>query len=140
MLKSLFAAALIATSLAAPAAQALDARAGAPVRPAVAATTATPEAGLQLVGGRHWRDERRRDYRHRDYRYERLSPHQVKRRLFRYGYRDISYPRLRGDVYVIVARGHRGPSERLVVSAYTGEIVGQSYERPRWRPGSRRHW
>lgn len=110
MRKSLLAAAVLGLALSAPSAQAFEIRTGG------------PSAGLSIdvqVAGHRGPDRR-------GYRYERLGPRQIVRRLHRQGYRDIGRLRQRGDVYVAHARGYRGMPQRLVVDAYSGEVVGRS--------------
>ena len=72
---------------------------------------------VQLAGNRHNR---------RGYRLDRLAPRQIVNRLHRQGFRDISNVRPQGHVYVAHARGHRGIPQRLVVDAYSGQVVGRS--------------
>ena len=128
--RTFFAAILLGATLSAPAAQALDASAGQAGR----AATATTTADVQLVGGRHWRGGRHWG----GHRYERLRPRQIKRRLARHGFRHMRGMRMRGDVYVLRARGPRGAKQRLVVDAYSGRIVGRTVIGRGWRHGPRR--
>ncbi|WP_186394667.1 hypothetical protein [Stappia sp. TSB10GB4] len=111
MRKSLLAAAaVLGLALAAPSAQAFEIRTGG------------PSAGLSIevqVAGYRGHDRR-------GYRLDKLAPRQIVHRLHRQGYRDISNLRSQGHVYVAHARGHRGMSQRLVVDAYSGEVVGRS--------------
>jgi hypothetical protein len=131
--RTLFAAVLIGATLSAPVAQALDARAGISGR-AAATTSATATADVQLIGGRHWRGGRHWG----GHRYERLRPRQIKRRLARRGFFQMRGMRMRGDVYVLRARGPRGVKQRLVVDAYSGRIVGRTVVGGRWHHGPRR--
>lgn len=114
MRKSLLAAvAALGVVLSVPSAQALDIRIGS--GPAGASSGASVE--VQLVGHRHNR---------RGYRLDRLGPRQIVNRLHRQGFRDISRLRHRGHVYVAHARGYRGIPQRLVVDAYSGQVVGRA--------------
>ncbi|MAA98855.1 MAG: hypothetical protein CMN87_16460 [Stappia sp.] len=126
--KTFFAAVLIGATLSAPAAQALDSRVGQAGRAATPAATTTATADVQLVGGRHWRGGRHWG----GHRYERLRPRQIKRRLARHGFRHMRGMRMRGDVYVLQARGPRGVKQRLVVDAYSGRVVGRTVIGGRW--------
>ncbi|MCC4245437.1 hypothetical protein [Stappia indica] len=115
MRKSLLAAvAALGVVLSVPSAQALDIRIGS--GPAGASSGVAVE--VQLAGHRG-RDRR-------GYRLDRLGPRQIVNRLHRQGFRDISNVRPRGHVYVAHARGYRGMPQRLVVDAYSGQVVGRS--------------
>ncbi|MBA5777331.1 hypothetical protein H2509_09350 [Stappia sp. F7233] len=73
-----------------------------------------------------WRGPGRHDHGRR---WERLAPRQVARRLHRQGYRDIRDIRPRGNVYVVHASGRRDLPVRLVVDAFSGEVLGRTFLR-----------
>lgn len=124
MLKTLLATAVVGLALAAPTAQALEARPLA--APAVATAGASVE--LQLVGNRgDWG----RDRGHRWGRHQRLDVRQVVNRLHRHGYTRVRAVQPRGNVFVAKAFSRRGGMQRLVVDAYSGDIVGRTAIRPR---------
>lgn len=77
---------------------------------------------------------------HHGNRWERLGPRQVARRLHRQGYRDIRDIRPRGNVYVVRAAGRRGVPLRLVVDAFSGEVVGRTVIRHGYGHGYGRGW
>lgn len=108
----LFAAAALGFVLSISGAQALDARAG----KAPSAAPVSASLDIQLVGHR----------RGPGYRSHRLGPRQIVRRLHRKGYKRIGNLRSRGDVYVVRAHGRRGVPQRLVVDAYSGQVVGRT--------------
>lgn len=121
MFKTLIAAGLVAATLAAPAAQAGDARLQFTSGP-------TFSAEIQIGGGHHWGGGRHWGGGHHwgGPRFERLRPRQIVRRLERRGFYDVHNLRPRGDVYVARARGPRGVPQRLVIDAYSGEIIGRT--------------
>ncbi|MBB99550.1 MAG: hypothetical protein CML67_08440 [Rhodobacteraceae bacterium] len=114
MKKTLLAAVAAGLMMTAPAAQALDARAMS-FQP-VAASTATADAGQVIKVGQRYG-------RHRD---RRLGPRRIVRKLHRKGFRNISRVRARGDIYVVRADGRRGAPLRLVVDAYSGQVIGRT--------------
>ncbi|WP_037546994.1 hypothetical protein [Stappia stellulata] len=114
MKKTLLAAVAAGLLMTAPAAQALDARVSS-FAPTPAVST-TADAGQVIKVGRRWG-------RHRD---RRLGPRRIVRKLHRRGFRNISRVRSRGDVYVVRAKGRRGAPLRLVVDAYSGQVVGRT--------------
>ncbi|NBN79719.1 hypothetical protein GWI72_15685 [Microvirga tunisiensis] len=58
-----------------------------------------------------------------DWGYERLSPREVRRVLRHQGYSDIDVQDARGRTYVVIATGQRGALVRLVVDAFTGDVL-----------------
>lgn len=115
MFKASIVAAAFALALSAGGAHALEARGGT----AASHVSAKPALTLNV----DWRGYGRRDYGHR---FERLGPRQIAHRLYRQGFRDIRAIRARGDVYVVRAEGRRGLPVRLVVDAFSGEIIGRT--------------
>ncbi len=115
MLKTSMIAAGLALALSAGGANALEARAGSAASHSVVAPS--------LVLSVDWRGPGRNDRR---YRYERLGPRQIARQVHRQGFRDIRNIRARGDVYVLRAEGRRGIPVRLVVDAFSGEVIGRT--------------
>lgn len=65
------------------------------------------------------------------YQENRLSPREVRRVLRHQGYEDIDVRDARGRVYVVIATGRRGAPVKLVVDAFSGEVLERERLR-RW--------
>lgn len=75
-------------------------------------------------GERGGRPERRWDH-------DRLSPREVRRSLRRQGYENIDIRDGRGRIYVVVATGRRGAPVKLIVDAFSGQVLERERLR-RW--------
>lgn len=78
-----------------------------------------------------WNDHGRYNQRHgwkkqHNRRYQMMSQREVKRMLYRQGYRTHDIRQQRGDYYVR-ARNHKGRQVMLIVNGYNGKITGQRY-------------
>ncbi|WP_349358285.1 hypothetical protein [Stappia sp.] len=98
-------------------------------KPAVAGTLV--QDGQVHLAGKRWRGHRG----------QRLGPRRIVRKLHRRGFTNIQRIRPRGDVYIVRANGRRGAPLRLVVDAYSGQIVGRTVVRGPWqRPHRGGQW
>ena len=79
---------------------------------------------LELVHDDHDRHDKRH-YKKKHYRHDVIHPRRVRKILRRSGFYDIGRPeyRPRRDVYVTWAANRRGRDVRVVVDAYTGDIL-----------------
>ena len=75
---------------------------------------------IAVTGKERYNSFQRFDGRRHD---ARVPVHRVERKLSRHGFDNVRFLDDRGDAYVFRARGYRNQTVRVVVSAYTADII-----------------